>query len=284
MAVITHSRNIAPTFERILTPPPKLTRNQIKHLSALRKKKYRHEQRQFVVEGDTLTAEILSATSSALRYLVCTPDYFDSQTDQWRLANADRVYCCDQQTIASISALDSPTSILALLDMPRMEEKAQPADDLAEISSGLWLYLDGLRDPGNVGTIWRIADWFGVTRLYLSEDCVDLFNPKVIQASMGAFLRVVAQTRELATLRAEHPQLTILGTCINAGSDGLNYAWPAHSLLVIGSESHGIRPAAGELLNAWVSIPRGRHSSGAESLNAGVATGILCAAYLRTFP
>ncbi len=167
--------------------------------------------------------------------------------------------------------------------MPPLEEDALPDAASDAPASGLGLYLDGLRDPGNVGTIWRIADWFGVTRLYTSEDCVDLYNPKVVQASMGAFLRVAARTRPLASLRSEHPQLTILGTCISGGSDGLHYNWPADTLLVIGSESHGIRSAVGELLNGWISIPRGPQSSGAESLNAGVATGILCASYLRTF-
>lgn len=266
-----------------MTIPPTLTRNQIKHLRSLNKKKYRHEQRQFLVEGETLTAEVMSAATSGLRYLICTTDYFHSQSDAWRSAVADRVYCCDELGIASISSLDSPPSILALLDMPPSEEDVSPDAASEAPSGGLWLYLDGLRDPGNVGTIWRIADWFGVTRLYTSEDCVDLYNPKVIQASMGAFLRVAARTRTLASLHSEHPQLTILGTCISGGSDGLHYNWPAETLLVIGSESHGIRSAASELVNGWLSIPRGPQSSGAESLNAGVATGILCASYLRTF-
>ncbi|MCA9158194.1 MAG: hypothetical protein KDA72_07705 [Planctomycetales bacterium] len=266
-----------------MTHPPKLTRNQIKHLRSLNKKKHRHEKRQFLVEGETLTAEAVHADSSGLRYLICTVDYFHSQSDAWRLEVADRIYCCGQQAIASISSLDSPPSVLALIDMPPLEEDALPDAASDAPASGLWLYLDGLRDPGNVGTIWRIADWFGVTRLYTSEDCVDLYNPKVVQASMGAFLRVVARTRALASLHQKHPQLTILGTCISGGSDGLHYNWPADTLLVIGSESHGIRSSVGELVNGWISIPRGPQSSGAESLNAGVATGILCASYLRTF-
>ncbi len=266
-----------------MTIPPTLTRNQIKHLRSLRKKKHRHEQRQFLVEGETLTAEVVNSATSGLRYLICTADYFHSQSDAWRSVVGGRIYCCDQSGIASISSLDSPPRILALLDMPPIEEELSP-DAVGKMpAGGLWLYLDGLRDPGNVGTIWRIADWFGVRRLYRSEDCADLYNPKVIQASMGAFLRVTARTRSLTSLRDEHPQLTMLGTCLSGGTDGLHFTWPAHTLLVIGSESHGIRSAAVELVDGWLSIPRSPQSSGAESLNAGVATGILCSAYLRTF-
>lgn len=280
--------------------PPQLTRNQIKHLVSLRLKKYRHNQRQYLAEGDTLTAEIVQSASPALRYVVCTQAYWENQTHAWRATLSDRVYCCDEATIASISSLDTPTDVLALLDMPA-EEIPQGADAQAPlethqppitsssasansaVTGRLWLYLDGLRDPGNLGTIWRIADWFGVSHVYLSDDCVDAYNPKVIQASMGAFLRVSCRCRTLASLRAEYPAMSIQGTCISDGVNALAYAWSPHTLLVIGSESHGIRPAAHAWLDGWLSIPRGPHSSGAESLNAGVAAGILCASYLRAF-
>lgn len=273
--------------------PPRLTRNQIKHLGSLRLKKYRHNQRQFLAEGDTLTAEIVHSASDALRYIICTPTFWENQTQAWRSNLTDRVFCTDEATIASISSLDTPSEVLALLDMPADDTppetvtqhsgELKPADNTSETPSptGLWLYLDGLRDPGNLGTIWRIADWFGVTHVYLADDCVDAYNPKVIQASMGAFLRVSCRVRPLASLRAEYPQMSIQGTCTSDGVNALTYGWPSHTLLVIGSESHGIRPTQHARLDGWLSIPRGPHSSGAESLNAGVATGILCAAYLR---
>ncbi len=267
-----------------MTLPPALTRNQIKHLRSLCKKKHRHEQRQFLVEGETIVSEILSSATPDLRYLVCTTDYFDSQTTAWREAIADRIYCCDTQTIASISSLDTPTGVLALLDMPLASEVSEGIDHaIAPLSTGLNLYLDGLHDPGNLGTIWRIADWFGVKQLFLSLDCVDLYNPKTIQASMGAFLRVGGHRCPLASLRSEHPELAILGTCIGSGANGLTYHWSHNTLLVIGSESHGVRAESHNILNGWLSIPRGPHSVGAESLNAAVATGILCASYLRAF-
>lgn len=229
-----------------------------------------------------MISEILSAATPDLRYLVCTADYFDSQSPKWREAVADRIFCCDEQTIDSISSLDTPAGVLALLDMPLANEVSSD-NVIPTLSTGLSLYLDGLHDPGNLGTIWRIADWFGVDQLFLSSDCVDLYNPKTIQASMGAFLRVNGHVRQLAALRSEHPELTILGTCIHGGADGLTCNWSPNTLLVIGSESHGIRAEYHELLDGWLSIPRGRQSSGAESLNAAVAAGILCAAYLRTF-
>ncbi len=231
-----------------------------------------------------MVSEILSAAPPELRYVVCTTDFFNRQSAKWREAVADRIYCCDAQTVSLISSLDTPTGVLALLDMPLADEVSADNDHVAApVLTGLSLYLDGLQDPGNLGTIWRIADWFGVNQLFLSLDCVDLYNPKTIQACMGAFLRVSGHCRQLASLRSEHPKLTILGTCIHGGADGLNCDWPPNTLLVIGSESHGVRTESHEHLDGWLSIPRGSHSAGAESLNAAVAAGILCASYLRTF-
>ncbi|MEO8269618.1 MAG: hypothetical protein ABI557_07860, partial [Aureliella sp.] len=147
-----------------MTPPPTLTRNQTKHLRSLCKKKHRQEQRQFLVEGETMVSEILRSASPDLRYLVCTVDYFESQSPIWREAASERVYCCDEQTIVSISSLATPTGVLALLDMPLAKDVS--AEIAAPLVAGLSLYLDGLHDPGNLGTIWRIADWFGVRRLF----------------------------------------------------------------------------------------------------------------------
>lgn len=252
-------------------PPDLLTRNQAKHLRALRNRKYRHEQRQFVAEGETLVAEILAAAPIELRYVVCTPDYFARQSLPVQASLTGRVFCCDERTFLRISSLDTPPAALAVLDIP---------PDRSVPMLGLNLFLDGIRDPGNLGTILRIADWFGHATLLLSPDCVDVYNSKSIQASMGAFLRVQVRTESLQAIRAAHPHLSIVGTRIDDGVDAFNCTWQRETLLVIGSESHGIRPEQQASLDSWLSIPRGPQRSGAESLNAAVATGILCASYL----
>lgn len=273
--------------------PPTLTRNQAKHIRGLRDRKYRYQHQQFVAEGETIVAEILAAAPAALRYIVCTSEYYLRQSDSLQAQLTGSVFCCDLDTFRRISSLDSPPAALAVLDMPAAGLPATglldpqvfspaPTSPASSPPAGLQLYLDGIRDPGNLGTILRVADWFGHAAVYLSEDCVDVYNSKTVQASMGAFLRVRAHTSSLSQLQLNYPQLAIVGTRIESGHDGLAYAWPRDSLLVIGSESHGIRPEQQSLINTWISIPRGREGSGAESLNAAVASGILCAAYLAS--
>ncbi len=252
-------------------PPPTLTRNQAKHLRALRGRKYRHEQQQFVAEGETIVAEVLAAAPVELRYVVCTTDYFARQTPQIQAQLGNQIYCCDVPTFNRLSSLDTPPAALAVLDIPK--DRSVPL-------SGLNLYLDGIRDPGNLGSILRVADWFGHSALYLSHDCVDVYNAKSIQASMGAFLRVCVRTESLSAIRSAHPKLSIVGTRIENGEDAFCCHWHPETLLVIGNESHGIREEQQAWLDSWLSIPRGPDRSGAESLNAAIATGILCAAHL----
>ncbi len=264
-----------------MTPPP-LTRNQAKHLRALRGRKYRHAQRQFLAEGETIVAEILAASPQEFRYVVCTPEYFARQSSEVHDQIRGAVFVCDTETFQRISSLDTPPAILAVLDMPAATptNSTPLSSEQASLVTGLNLYLDGIRDPGNLGAILRVADWFGHSTLFLSDDCVDLYNPKAIQASMGAFLRLPTRTESLLALRAAHPQLSIVGTRIEGGNNALSCTWQRDTLLVIGSESHGIRESQQGALNDWLSIPRGPHRCGAESLNAAVASGICCAAYV----
>ncbi|MCA9133328.1 MAG: RNA methyltransferase [Planctomycetales bacterium] len=251
-----------------------LTRKQLKQLRSLRSKKQRSAQGQFLAEGETIVDEILVGMPAELQWLLCSAEYEQRLSAERRSQLGDRLVCCDAKTLAAVSALSTPSPVLAVLHMP------QPASGVLDSVSSLALYLDGIRDPGNLGTILRAADWFGVSRIYLSDDCVDLYNPKVIQASMGAFLRVTVAVGSLLAIRAAQPELEIAGARVQGGSDALRYAWPRDTLLVIGSESHGIRSENEAAISQWLTIPRGPHASGSESLNAAMATGILCASYV----
>ncbi len=283
------------TAERLNVSPPSLTAAQVKHLRGLQAKKVRYQHRQFVAEGATIVTEIIGLRPTSLRYVVCTPEYYQQLDSAAARALHGQIFFGDANTLKRISSLDTPPAVLALLDMPDaslLSPSDQPASrpssvdqavaDTQQFSpmTGLHLYLDGIRDPGNLGTILRVADWFGHAQVFLSDDCVDPYNSKTIQASMGAFMRVRTQFARLDELRAAHPQLSIVGTRIEGGEDGLNCAWQRETLLVIGSESHGIRPEQQAAIGRWLSIPRGAQHSGSESLNAAVAAGILCAAYL----
>lgn len=159
-----------------------------------------------------------------------------------------------------ISAMSGDSEVLVVAN--QLELTPKQAD---------WtLVLDGIRDPGNLGAIIRIADWFGFTQLVVSTDTVDLYNPKVIQATMGSFLRVSVVYQELSTFLAES-SVPIYGAIL--GGQQLHEVTPGkQGILVIGSESHGIRQEVLQLVSHPVMIPR---YGGAESLNASVATGIL---------
>ncbi len=249
-----------------------LTRNQIKEWRSLGSKKYRRQLQKYIAEGEKIVGEILELMPSDLLYVICTDAYHKSLSSKTIAALGNRVMPCDQSTLDGISALNTPSPVMAIMKLPSMANCTTVAD-------GLSLYLDGIRDPGNLGTILRIADWFGVD-VYLSDDCVDVYNPKSIQASMGAFLRVRVNVASLSELQSVNPTLHILGTAIDQGEDALRFAWPKCSLLVIGSESHGIRESNTNIIQRWLSIPRGSNVSGSESLNAAVAAGILCSSHL----
>ena len=167
--------------------------------------------------------------------------------------------------MAKVSHFPTPSEVLAV---GRVERHALPAGGLAR---GLTLALDGVQDPGNVGTLIRIADWFAFDRVVLSPDCADLFHQKVINASMGSFARVTAHTADLPTaLATVAPATPILG-CDLAGDDVEKLPTMTNAVVVIGSEGRGLTPAVSARLTRRITIPR---FGGAESLNAAVAAGL----------
>ena len=151
--------------------------------------------------------------------------------------------------------------------------------DLAAINTSLTLFLADLQNPGNLGSILRIADWFGLPYVFCSKNCVEAFNPKVIQASMGAFLRVKIRTIEFADLIEQVPNLPTFAAVLQ-GTNVFKADLPKNGLLIIGNEGAGVSDAIIQQASHLVKIPKGKQG-GAESLNAAVAAGILCAAITR---
>lgn len=173
-----------------------------------------------------------------------------------------------ERELSQISSLTTPNQVLVVAHKPSWEWPSLPDFTRA-------LYLDGIQDPGNMGTILRIADWFGIPFVFCSDTCVDVYNSKVIQASMGAFLRVQTMEIELAVLLEQYAGLPVLGAFMQ-GLNAFDHSWPEKGILVIGSEGEGISKNNLLLINEKVTIPKGK-PGGAESLNAAVAMGILCA-------
>jgi len=238
-----------------------MTQAEIKFVKSLSQKKFRDSSGLFVVEGEKLVAEALAS-----RFTV------------------ERVYRRDEigeAAMARISALSSPSPALALV--------RKPADLLQDElpSTGLFLALDGIRDPGNLGTILRIADWFGINAVYASPDTVELFNPKVVQATMGAIFRVRFHYTDIPALCASALQAggQVYGTFLDGTriydrplSNGLQ----APSVIVIGNEANGISPAVAAHVSERLFIPPyPADDPGSESLNAAVATAITVAEFRR---
>ena len=230
-----------------------LTKADTQRLRALREKKHREAAGLFVVEGEKVVGELLAAG------LPFTEVY---ATAAWSGDCTQRV---TPEEMARLSHYPTPSSVLALGRIVRRPLEA------GALEHGLTLALDGVQDPGNVGTLLRIADWFGVARVVLSPDCADLFSQKVINASMGSFARVVAHTAELANALAG-VRIPVLG-CDLAGEDVHALRPLRDAVIVIGSEGRGLSPTVRGCVSQLVTIPK---YGGAESLNAGVAAAIVC--------
>ena len=254
-----------------------LSHNQLSKLTALREKKYRHKYRQILFEGEKLVVEALSQRRMAVEMVLATEPFL-LKNERLLARFAGRVEPVSEAELKKISALSTPNQALAVCRMPEPFEVAAPSDFFEKtLATGWHFYLDGLQDPGNLGTIWRLADWFGIPNLLCSPTTVDCWNPKVLQASMGAFLRVGCFELEPDDILSRQPGLEILAATMDGTSIFQEKSrLPTGGLLVIGNEGAGISPAVFSKISRKISIPRDA-AGGAESLNAGIAAGILMA-------
>ncbi len=234
-----------------------LSKAEIARVRALREKKHRETEGLFVVEGAKVITEML-ATNAPVDALYVTPS--------WRgPRDGDSVYPVSDTEMSRLSHFPTPSPALALVRLARHELEPGALD------RGLTLALDGVQDAGNVGTLLRIADWFGFDRVLLSPDCADRHSQKVIHASMGSFLRVPSFSVNLPTVFASTSS-PVLG-CDLAGDDVHTLPPLKEAIVVIGSEGRGLSPEVRARVSRFVTIPSyGR----AESLNAGVAAAIVC--------
>jgi RNA methyltransferase, TrmH family len=248
-----------------------LSSAKVKLIRSLSVKKYRTEAQMFVVEGEKMVAELLRFAPAQLAWVYGLEDW--AQRNPALLKKCiDKFTPVQAADLEKISAMQTPNAVLALVRMPSVLANLDlPTQDIC-------LYLDGIQDPGNLGTILRIAEWFGIKAIYTSPDTVDLYSPKVVQASMGALFRVSFREIALEALLLENPVIPILGAVLE-GDSVFSAKSPQKGLLVIGNEGRGIRADLLPLITQKISIPR-HPAGGAESLNAAVATGIL-AAWLR---
>lgn len=245
-----------------------LSKADIKWLRSLQRKKFRQKYNKFIVEGDKMVGELLRQTEVSVEALYALPGWLAEQRPE-RVLPEEHIHEITSGELKKISGLTTPNQVLAVAAIP---DRSADRDGLKKDYA---FYLDGIRDPGNMGTILRIADWFGVRRVFCSPDCVDVYNPKVIQASMGAFLRVRTADISFAELLPGLLEVPLLGAVLD-GTDVFDAALPGNGLIIIGSEAGGISGEVISRLTHRLRIPAGA-GGGAESLNAAVATGIITA-------
>jgi len=239
-----------------------LTKTELSRLRALRDKKHREEAGLFVIEGEKVVGELLAA-GYPLQEIYATAAW--TRPEPARRPGSTQVFELTPDEMARASHFPTPSTVLAVGKIAR-----RPLVDGA-LDHGLTLALDGIQDPGNVGTLLRLADWFALDRVLLSPDCADLFSQKVINASMGSFARVAVHTAPLAAALTGLA-VPVLG-CDLQGTDVHALKPQRDAVIVIGSEGRGLSPAVQALVTQRVTIPK---FGGAESLNAAVAAAIVC--------
>ncbi len=239
-----------------------LVKSQVKYIQSLGHKKFRDAYGVFVAEGPKIVSELLQSDRFALKHCFATENWIVS--NQMLLQGREQFLVrINENELERISFHSSPNQVLAVFTKPVLKTGQKPI--------GLTLMLDTIQDPGNLGTILRTADWFGIKRIVCSPDTVDVFSPKVIQSAMGSIIRVEMIYADLIAFIKENSEIPVYATSLD-GEDLKNKIQLSDAFLLMGNESRGISPALEHLAFKRIRIPR---KGGAESLNVAVATGIV---------
>lgn len=241
-----------------------LVKSQVKYIQSLSQKKLREQEGVFVAEGPKIINELLAAPSVALKQLFATEDWVNSHEQLLNPADKNKIAIISPSALLRISALTTPHEVLGIFQKPVFKN---PVNAIGCIS----ILLDTIQDPGNLGTILRGADWFGISQVICSEECADAFSTKVVQSSMGSICRVQVLYADLSAFLAKYREIPVYAAVLD-GTDLYKMSKITEGMILIGNESKGIRP---DLLSSSVhkiTIPR---KGKAESLNAPVATGII---------
>ncbi|CAL1520236.1 RNA methyltransferase [Chitinophaga sp. MM2321] len=240
-----------------------LSKAQIKYIQSLQHKKNRQKSSQYIAEGDKIVQELLQA-GMPVKAVFASKDWLELHAALFAHLPADAVIEVDAAVLKQLSALTTPHNAMALLDMPVAADQLPAAGTVA-------LALEAIQDPGNMGTLIRIADWFGIPQIICSPDCVDVYNPKTIQATMGSIARVRIAEHDIQDLLRQTSLPSFAATL--HGNNIADYPVIKEGIILIGNEGRGLTPEVTAMATHRITIPR---LGGAESLNAAVAAGIIC--------
>lgn len=246
-----------------------LSKNKIKYIHSLELKKNRKEEQAFVAEGHKLVGDLLG--HFPCRLLVATRAWLDRNPD----VEAMEIIEVNQEELTRASLLKTPQEVLAVFEQP--EYSIQPE----VVERSLCLALDDVQDPGNLGTIIRLADWFGIEHIFCSLGTVDVYNPKTVQATMGALARVKLHYVDLPSIIASMPSVPIYGTFLD-GNNIYAETLSANGLIIMGNEGKGVSLEVAKLVNKRLYVPNyPSERVTSESLNVAVATAVVCAEFRR---
>jgi TrmH family RNA methyltransferase len=240
-----------------------VSKNQIKLITSLQQKKYRNQEQLFIAEGIKVVQELLNSNFE-LQDLFTTKKHFLT-------VSKNKVHAISEVELKKISALTTPNTCLAVFKIPKAKEI---------IEKGLIVALDDVRDPGNLGTIIRLCDWFGIETLFCSEESVDVYNPKVVQATMGSISRVNVVYGNLEVFLSQ-TKLPVFGTFMD-GKNIYQEKLPKKGIIIMGNEANGISSAVEKLVSERIAIPRFGNLQVTESLNVATATAIMLSEFKRS--
>lgn len=250
-----------------------LSKHVTKIVQNLEKKKFREKYNLFKIEGDKLVKELL-LSDFKIHTILASKNWLE--TNQLP-AGAYTLTEVETREMAGISNFPSPPEVMALAEIPVY------TPDNNQIQQSLSLVLNGIQDPGNIGTILRVADWFGIRNIFCDDDCANVYNPKCVQATMGAIFRVkVHYTDLLPLIRSfRHTDFPSYGTFLN-GQNIYKTSLSSKGFIIMGNEGRGIRPEVEKLVDVRLTIPNFTNNTfSTESLNVGVATGIILSEFKR---
>jgi len=253
-----------------------ISNKQVKLITSLQVKKYRHEHNKFLAEGEKI-AEILLNSSYKIDTVYATNEWLSKN----KIPNSIQYLEVTEKELVRISGLKTPQNIIVVADIPEIEFNPHL------LKNSLALLFDEIKDPGNFGSIIRVADWFGIKSIICSSDSVDLYNPKVIQATMGSFCNVNVHyypLKDLFEINKHELHLPVYGTILD-GENIHQTKLENSALILFGNESKGIDSVYEQYITKKIKIPsivNGNQT--ADSLNIAIATGIVCAEFRRDLP
>lgn len=246
-----------------------LSKTQVKYIQSLSHKKFRDEEGVFIAEGPKTVAEILDEKPSAVRHIYALKDWLGADRNLVKNIDAGCLTEVTEVELEKISNLSTANQVFAIVDKLPLQEDI-------DCKTQLVIALDGIQDPGNLGTIIRIADWFGIKHIVCSKDCADIYNPKVVQSTMGSIVRVNILYADLGNFLNKQKDIEILAAALE-GMPVQKIKGLTNGVLLIGNESKGISSELLKYASEKITIPQ---IGKVESLNAAVATGIILS-YLK---